>query len=123
MGQLAAAIGRHNFSENVEFTVATPGGSDAVSTELAEFLDTAGLDDNDLETEQLEALEHDIDHFTVVVSLKGNYPDYIKKMPFHTSALNWQVAEDSDMTALYRDLRNRITDLVDLVVGPEADQG
>ena len=42
MGQLAAAIGRHNFSENVEFTVATPGGSDTVSPDLAEFLDTAG---------------------------------------------------------------------------------
>ena len=122
VGQLAAAIGRHNFSDNVEFTVATPGGSDSVSPELAGFLDTAGLDDDELETEQLEALEHDIDRFTVVVSLKGDYPDYINKMPFHTSALNWQLPADSDMTALYRELRNRITDLVDLVVGPEAEQ-
>ena len=82
-----------------------------------------GLDDNELETEQLEGLEHDIDHFTVVVSLKGDYNDYIKRMPFHTSALNWDVSAAPDMTALYRDLRNRITDLADLVVGPEAEQG
>ena len=122
MGQLAAAIGRHNFSENVEFTVATLGGSDSVSAELTEFLDNAGLEDGDLETEQLEALEHDIDRFTVVVSLAGNYSDYIKKMPFHTSALNWDISTESDMTARYRELRNRITDLVELVVGPEAQQ-
>jgi phosphate transport system protein len=122
LGQLAAAIGRHNFSENVEFMVATPGGSDSLSAELAEFLDTAGLDDTELETEQLEALEHDIDRFTVVVSLAGDYSDYIKKMPFHTSALNWDISTGSDMTARYRELRNRITDLVELVVGPEAQQ-
>lgn len=122
LGQLAAAIGKHNFSDNVEFTVATPGGSDSLSPELAEFLDTAGLDDGELETEQLEALEHDIDHFTVVVSLAGDYGDYIKKMPFHTSALNWEVSAGPDLTATYRDLRNRITDLVELVVGPEAEQ-
>jgi phosphate transport system protein len=122
LGQLAAAIGRHNFSENVEFMVATPGGSDSLSAELAEFLDTAGLDDSELETEQLEALEHDIDRFTVVVSLAGDYSDYIKKMPFHTSALNWDISTGSDMTARYRELRNRITDLVELVVGPEAQQ-
>ena len=122
LGQLAAAIGRHNFADSVEFTVATPGGSDSVSPELAVFLDDAGLEDEDLETEQLEALEHDIDRFTVVVSLQGQYQDYINKMPFHTSALNWQVPADSDITVLYRELRNRITDLVDLVVGPEAEQ-
>ena len=122
LGQLAAAIGRHNFEDSVEFTVATPGGSDSVSTELAEFLDEAGLSNENLETEQLEALEHDIDRFTVVVSLKGPYSKYVKKMPFHTSALDWQVPADADMTARYRDLRNRITELVELVVGTEAEQ-
>ena len=122
VGQLAAAIGRHNFSENVEFTVATPGGSDGVSAALADFLDEAGLEDEDLETEQLEGLEHDIDHFTVVVSVNGDYSDYIEKMPFHTSALNWPIETDSDLTTRYRDLRNRITDLVELVVGTESEQ-
>mgnify|MGYP001814230265 FL=1 len=122
VGQLAAAIGRHNFSENVEFTVATPGGADGLSAELAEFLDEAGLEGGDLETEQLEALEHDIDHFTVVVSLNGDYSDYIEKMPFHTSALNWPIESDSDLTGRYRDLRERITDLVELVVGADSEQ-
>jgi hypothetical protein len=43
-------------------------------------------------------------------------------MPFHTSALDWQVPAGADMTARYRDLRNRITELVELVVGTEAEQ-
>ena len=33
-----------------------------------------------------------------------------------------QFKQSTDMTALYRDLRNRITDLVELVVGTEAEQ-
>ena len=122
LGQLAAAIGRHRFSESAEFTVATPGGSNAVSADLAEFLADTGLEDGDLETEQLEALEHDIDQFTVVVSVNGDYKDYIEKMPFHTSALNWPLEDSSDMTTQYRELRSLIAELVELVAGPEGEQ-
>ena len=122
LGQLATAIGRHNFSERVDFTVATPGGSDDISAELTGFLAETGLEDEDLETVQLEALEHDIDQFTVVVSVNGDYTSYVERMPFHTAALNWPMPEGSDMTAGYRELLDRITDLVELVVGPESEQ-
>ena len=122
LGQLAAAIGRHNFSDSVEFTVATPGGSNTVSAELAEFLAETGLEDGDLETERLEALEHDIDQFTVAVSVNGDYAEYIEKMPFHTSALNWPVPGGSDMAAQYRELLDRITDLVEILVGSETER-
>jgi hypothetical protein len=40
-------------------------------------------------------------------------------MPFHTSALNWPIDSDADLADQYRDLRNRITDLVELLAGPE----
>ena len=43
-------------------------------------------------------------------------------MPFHTSALNWPIESDPDLTGRYRDLRNRITDLIELVVGTESEQ-
>ena len=38
LGQLAAAIGRHNFSGTFEFSTATPGGSEPLSDELRRFL-------------------------------------------------------------------------------------
>ena len=72
--------------------------------------------------QELEGLEHDFSDYMVVISLNGDYSDYIEKMPFHTSALNWPMADGSDLAGQYRDLRNRITDLVELLAGPEAIQ-
>lgn len=122
LGQLATAIGRHNFSESIEFSCATPGKSQPVSGPLNVFLADTGLADEDLDTERLKALEHDFSDYMVVISLNGDYSDYIEKMPFHTSALNWPMEEGSDLAAHYRDLRNRIYDLAELLVGPEAKQ-
>ena len=121
LGQLATAIGRQNHAELVDFTVATPGGPQEVSDELAAFLSEAGLAGEDLVTERLKALEHDISDFEIVICLNGHYDDYIEKMPFHTSALNWPVPGD-DLTAAYRDIGQRINDLVELLAGPESLQ-
>ena len=122
LGLLATAIGRHNFSETVDFSCATPGASESPSETLTNFLTETGLTEESLETEQLEGLEHDFSDYMVVISLNGDYSDYIDKMPFHTSALNWPMAEGSDLAGQYRDLRNRITDLVELLAGSEAIQ-
>jgi phosphate transport system protein len=122
IGQLAAAIGRHSFPEAAQFTVATPGGSDALSPALRDFLSEAGLPDADLDTEPLETLEHDLAHFIVLVSVQGNVADYVKKMPFHSSARNWSIPHDADHAEQYRLLRGEITDLVTLLAGETASR-
>ena len=121
LGQIATAIGRHNYADIVDFTVATPGGTDPLSKDLRQFLQEAGLPDDGLRTEPLEALELDLADYDVVVCVNGHYHDYVQRMPFHTSALNWPVAGES-ATDAYRDLRSRITDLVELLAGPENNQ-
>ena len=120
MGQLAVAIGRSNFPETAEFASATPGVADSVSPALREFLLEAGLAEDDLESEQLEAIEHDLEDFTVIVSVNGSYADYIPKVPFHTSALNWSLPLDADTTDQYRELRNEITALIIRLAGESA---
>jgi hypothetical protein len=120
---LAAAIGRHSFPETAQFTVATPGGSDALTPALSEFLSETGLPDSGLETETLEGLTHDLSHFIVLVSFNGNVTDYVKKLPFHTSARNWSVPRDADRAEQYRQLRREITDLVTLLAGESAGRG
>lgn len=122
LAQLAVAIGRHGFADSMEFTAAMPGASNPPSGALLEFLSTAGLPDEDLDTEQIEGLQHDFHHYEVIISLNGAYSDYIDKMPFHTSGLNWALDRDSDLTGHYRDLRNRITELVELIAGPDSTQ-
>ena len=121
LGQLATAIGRQNHAELVDFTVAVAGEPQGVSSELAAFLSEAGLAGEDLATERLEALAHDISDFEIVICLNGHYDDYIDRMPFHTSALNWPVPGD-DLTAAYRDIGQRLNDLVELLAGPESLQ-
>jgi phosphate transport system protein len=118
--QLAASIGRKNFAESGDFLAVTPGVADPLSPELREFLVERGLPDENLETEQIEVSKHDIDDFFVVVSLSGSYEDYLTKVPFHTSALNWAVPGDADLKQRYRILREEIQDLMTLLAGDEA---
>lgn len=118
--QLATAIGRKNFPESGYFIPATPGTSDPVPSELQEFMLETSLPDDDLVTEQLEALEHDLAEFTVIVSLNGVFEDYIPKVPFHTSALNWTLPAGTDLQQRYRMLRGEIEQLMTLMAGDEA---
>jgi hypothetical protein len=118
--QLAAAIGRKNYPESGYFMAATPGGSDPVSETLQDFLTERSLPDDDLETEQLEALQYDLADYTVVVSVNGKVEDYVRKMPFHTTALNWTMPEGSDHRQHYRVLREEIQQLMTLLAGDSA---
>ena len=80
------------------------------------------LPDENLETEQLEGLEHDISGFVVVVSLNGQVSDYIDKVPFHTSALNWELPQGEDRAGQYRYLRDQIIKLLTLLAGNPSER-
>jgi hypothetical protein len=120
LAQLASAIGRKNYPESGYFMAATPKAADPVSPALQEFLGEVGLPDEDLVTEQLEVSKHDLDEFTVIISLKGRYQDYISKVPFHTSALNWELPEGDDFKQNYRVLREKIQQLMAQMAGDDA---
>ena len=120
MAQLATAIGRKNYPESGFFMPATPGVAEPVSTDLQGFLVERGLPDENLVTEQLEVSEHDLDDFTIIVSLNGKYSDYISKVPFHTSAFNWVLPGDNDLKLNYRMLREEIQQLMVCMAGDDA---
>lgn len=117
---LATAIGRKNFPGTAEFTSATPGSRDPVSPELKAFLHETGLPEEDLDSEKLEALLHDLSDYVVIVSLNGPVSDYVRKIPFHSSALDWTLPEGTNLVEQYRQLRRYIIDLVQLLAGEEA---
>ena len=120
LGQLAVAIGRKNFPLSGKFKASTPGSSDQVSATLKAFLVERGLPDENLATERLEVTKHDLDDYFVIVSLNGKFEDYIPKVPFHTSALNWELPGGSDTTENYRVLLEEIQQLMTLLAGEEA---
>jgi phosphate transport system protein len=122
LGQLATAIGNKNFPDKAEFTCATPGTSEPPPDSLQKFLADTGLPDEGLDTEQLEGLEHDFSDYIVLVSLAGQVSDYVEKVPFHTSALNWSLSDNEDLAGHYRQLRSQIIDLVTLLAGDDSPQ-
>jgi phosphate uptake regulator len=119
LGQLATAIGRKNYSDSGDFVVAVPGQAESLSPTLKQFLGDRGLPDERLTTERLEAIKYDLDDFFVIISLKGQVLDYINKVPFHTSALNWQLPGGSDITENYRALQEELHQLMSLLAGDE----
>jgi len=121
IGQLATAIGRNSFPETAQFSVATPGRRELPSGELSGFLAETGLTDGSLETEPLEALEHDLSGFVVLVAVTGKVSDYVHKVPFHSSARDWSVPTAAGRAEQYRLLRQEITDLVTLLAGENSE--
>lgn len=120
LAQLATAIARKNYPQSGYFIPSTAGVSEDLSAELQQFLIQTGLPDEGLQTEQLEIIEYDLGEFTVVVSLNGDVEDYLNKIPFHTSALNWKLSSGDDRSQQYRFLRDAIQQLMTLLAGPEA---
>jgi phosphate transport system protein len=124
---LAAAIGRKRFPQSGVFTAATPSGETELSAELTEFLAHSGLPDEDLEAEQLDVLEYDLGDYEVIVSLHGKVSDFIDRVPFHTSALNWTLSEDGSdngeeipFKSAYLSLVTQIEQLMTLLAGDGA---
>lgn len=122
-GQLAVAIGRKYYSANASFDVAMPQASQPLSAPLKTFLDETGLPDEQLNAEKLGGLEYDLSGYDLLISLTGNAKDYVRKVPFHTSVLEWSGALDNsaqEYPALYRTLNSELSALIDLLVGDES---
>jgi hypothetical protein len=122
IGLLATAIGRQNYTDSAQFAVATPGAGEMPSPALSEFLEETGLSDRDLNSEPLEALEHDLSHYVVLVAVNGKVADYVRKVPFHTSVRNWSIPGDIDRAEQYRLLSREISDLVALLAGTDPNK-
>ncbi len=124
--QLAEAIARKNHSHCGNFSSAGRTPAAQINPALIEFA-TDRIDG--LESARPTALSSltypELAKQHVIVSLQGDVASYIPEVPFHTSALEWDVgsvfdsANTQDMEALYRNLALQIRDLVDLVCGEE----
>ncbi len=122
-GQLAVAIGRKYFAGAANYHSATPLTTQSVSASLKAFLAETGLPEEQLDTQNIVNLEYDLSEFDLLISLSGSARDYVSKIPFHTSVLDWSAALDGceqDYSALYRTLQSEISALVHLLAGAEA---
>lgn len=124
-GLLALAVARKNFPTQAQFRLALSGQGSGPAPKpepaLQKFLEETGLSSEDLASETLGMVDHDLSEFDVVIALKGRVRDYFGIPPFHTSALHWDVsASEQDLADQYRFLHQSIHDLIELLAGDEA---
>jgi phosphate transport system protein len=128
--QLAEALARKMFPHSGRFSSAGADPADSVNPHLLAFLEDRGLEPNDLSMSSLDSIGEHLGDYKVVISLDRPVQEYLPQLPFHTSALNWDIEalpadlSGDELTArfesLYRSLGARIDDLMQILVGDDA---
>ncbi len=122
--QMAAALARKRFHNSGQYQCAALQPAEAVDSRVVEFLQQRGAPSNFI-TRGLDV--HDLTQFDVVVSLQGPLGDYVDKLPFHTTGLEWTLPEapgdcdESAIESVYRELMPQIEGLLHTLVGKDAD--
>jgi len=123
LSQLAVSIARKNYPGICGFDSVGRTAAKEINPELVTFLASRGADTTDLRTTGLDQLTHqDISEKHVIVSLQGDVSRYLDSIPFHTSAVEWDISSESDeqnMEILYRTLALYIKDLMVQLLGDE----
>ncbi|HEY5734725.1 MAG TPA: phosphate signaling complex protein PhoU [Gammaproteobacteria bacterium] len=130
LSQMAQAIGNKSYALGGEFYCAGKSPAAELHPGLADFMGQHGINMEGSKPKSIAALEHPLEDFHVVVSLKGTARSYMDNVPFHTALLEWDVGdvpsqESSDLCGqrlndAYRDLALQIKDLMQLLRGDES---
>jgi phosphate transport system protein len=126
LSQMAQAIARSGVFES-----AGQHAANALNREMADFLSRRGCDVGAQAPKMLQPIGHELADYHVIVSLQGSVKNYMEQVPFHTTALQWELgplpdsgdAEKADLRleGLYREIALKVQDLMTTLRGEEAD--
>lgn len=129
LSQLAEAAARKHFPESGKY-VSAAGGEPAqsLSSGLSDFMDSHGMDASKAKPKALDMTEVELSRFHVIVSFNEPVTSYLERIPFQTTALNWQLASvpegcscsEQDYENIHRELSVLIKDLMLLLRGEGA---
>jgi len=123
LGLLAESIARKNHPDICNYQSAGRTAAENISPELLAFLDSRSVDTSNLTTTRLDEISaQEISQQHIIISLQGDVSSYIENIPFHSSALEWDISlesDEQDMETLYRTLALHISDLLELIHGDE----
>ena len=125
--QMAEAIARKTHGDHARFRSAGQDPAGALDSRMVSFMERHGFDMSSMAPRPVaDELAH-LDRYYLIVSLDGPVRSYVPHVPFHTSALAWDVdsveaGTGDEETAqrfeiLYRDLAVRIDDLMQVLSG------
>lgn len=120
---MAQGIARKSYPEVASYSSAAREPVGDVSTGLMDFLDSCGIDTQQLSVDRVRTGQHELQEFDIIVSLEGPVSDHIDEIPFHTSAIAWEVgsalteAGSDSYEDLYRYLKQQVDELLDVLTG------
>lgn len=129
LSKMAELIARKAYPESGSYSSCGRKPANNLNPQMVSFLEQHGIDVEDQKPQPLEPMMHELVEKHVIVSLDGPVRKYIKKLPFHTTAVEWNVGPVPDgpveeqaeqWESLYRDIATRVQDLVSILRGPEA---
>jgi len=125
LSRLAEAIARHSYPKAGHYRSAGSEPAAALSQDLLAFMDKRGLKvELSAPTALSQITEQELAEQHVVVSLDAPVETYLPKIPFHTSAMHWDLGpapadHPERIEEVYRDIALRVRDLIELLRGEE----
>jgi len=130
LSQMAEAIARKTFPGSGSYSSGGRNPASALNEPMVRFLEERGFDLSAARPKPLDLTHLELVDKHVVVSLQGPVKSYIAQMPFHTTALEWEVGSLPDgadngqttqrLEASYREIAVQIRDLMETLRGENA---
>ncbi len=130
LGPMAEAIARKTYPDAARYSSAGRQAAAAYDEGMMRFMADKDLTVPATGPRTLEADSEALARYFVIVSLMGPVDTYVKELPFHTSALEWDVgsaplgltSEEADrrFQELYREIVMQLRDLIEALTGEES---
>ncbi len=125
--QMAEAIARKNYPDSGEYLSAGRQPAASLNADLVSFLEKRGQNLSGVRPSSLEDLTaHTISDQYVIVSLEGDVSSYLPEIPFHSTALEWdlgpvpETGDEQGFENLYRAISLQVKDLMETLHGEGA---
>jgi phosphate transport system protein len=127
LSQIAEAVARKTFPQSGTYTSGGRKPAAELNAAVAQFLNEHGVDTSNASPRPLDLTHQQLVATHVIVSLQGPAREYFDKIPFHTTALEWDVGElpgdggsAENVEAVYREIAVRVRDLMVTLRGEDA---
>jgi len=125
--QMAEDIARRNYPDSGEYMSAGRHSAASLNPDLVSFMENRGQNPSDIQPSSLDDLtERTISEQYVIVSLEGEVSSYLPEIPFHSTALEWdlgpmpEAGDERGFENLYRAISLQVKDLMETLRGEGA---
>ncbi len=120
LSRMAEAIARKHFPGSGHYSSGGRQPAAELNPAMVSFLEDHGIDLADASPTGLDLVHQELVEKHVIVSLQGPVKNYFPDIPFHTTAVEWDVGSIQDVEAAYRNISIQVRDLMQTLRGDEA---